>query len=76
MSKQVPDEVVDQLRDVFIPLTQLVESLNHLEPGGTLKDDLAVESKRYGKVSISFCKKPLILNIKQGNKTYILKVVE
>ncbi len=73
---KLPDEIIDQLRDVFIPVAKLVESLNHIEPGGTLKDDLAVESKRYGKVSVSFCKRPLILNIKQGNKTYTLKVVE
>lgn len=76
MSKKLPDEVVDQLRDVFVPLTKLVESLNNIEPGGTLNDELVVKSKRYGNVSVSFCKTPLIVKIRQGSKTYILKVVE
>ncbi len=74
--RQLPDEVIDQLRDVFVPVTELVESLNRLEPGGTLNDELVVQSKKYGEVSISFCKTPLIINIKQGSKTYVLKVVE
>ncbi len=74
--QQLPDEVIDQLRDVFLPVIKLVESLNHLEPGGTLNNELVVKSKRYGKVRVSFCKTPLILSIEQGSKTYLLKVIE
>ncbi len=72
----LPDEVIDQLRDVFVPVTQLVQSLDRIEPGGTLNDELVVQSKKYGEVTVTFCKNPLIVNIGQGGKTYVLKVVE
>lgn len=69
-------KVVRKYNDLYICLTDLVDALQVLEPGGTLLDDVVIYQKEEGKVSLTYVATPLQLTIQDKNRKFILRVIE
>jgi len=72
--------VVQKYHKLYKPLIDLVDTLQRIEPGGTLVDDVTFSNKtdEHGesKVRIAYVARPVMMTIKDGNRTFILRVLE
>jgi hypothetical protein len=78
ISKQTAEaRVVHKYHKLYAPLIELVDALQNLEPGGTLVDDVTLTDKPHeNKVSIAYAARPVMLTIKDGERTFILRLIE
>ncbi len=77
ISKQTAEaRVVRKYQKLYKPLIELVDSLQNLEPGGTLVDDVVIKKKDSGGIRIAYAAKPVMLTINDGGKVFILRMVE
>ncbi len=78
ISKETAEaRVVHNYRKLYIPLIELVDALQNLEPGGTLVDEVTLTDKPEDrKVSIAYAARPVMLTIKDKDRTFILRIVE
>jgi hypothetical protein len=72
---QAKARVAEGYRELYRPLMELVDALQDLEPGGTLIDD-AVVMRDKQEVRIAYVARPVMLTIRDEDKTFILRVVE
>ena len=67
--------VVNKYHKLYQPLIELVDSLQDLEPGGTLVDDVSIYRDEDKKVHIAYVAKPIMLTITEQDRVFILRVV-
>ncbi len=72
---QAKAKVAERYRELYRPLMKLVDALQGLEPGGTLIDD-AVVMRDEKEVRIAYVAHPVMLTIRDEDKTFILRVIE
>ena len=69
--------VVHKYNKLYKPLMELVDSLQDLEPGGTLVDDVTLVDKVGGdNVRIAYAARPVMLTIQTKTRAFILRIVE
>lgn len=61
--QQAMQKVVRKYNKLYTSLTDLVEALQKLEPGGTLVDDITFTQKQNDKVSVAYIATPIQLTI-------------
>ncbi len=77
ISKEVAEaRVVQKYNKLYKPLVELVDTLQILEPGGTLVDDVSFMQNDDGTVRIAYIAKPMMLTITDGDRVFILRMVE
>lgn len=77
ISKQTAEaRVVRKYQKLYKPLIELVDSLQNLEPGGTLVDDVVIKKKDSGGIRIAYAAKPVMLTIKDKDRIFMLRVIE
>jgi hypothetical protein len=59
-----------------VPLVELIDSLQNLEPGGTLVDDIVLKRKEDGGVHMEYVAKPMMLTVVDKKRQLTLRVVE
>lgn len=69
-------KVVKKYHKLYGSLTDLVDALQKMEPGGTLVDDIAFTQKKNGKVSIAYIATPIQVTISTKERRFILRVIE
>ena len=69
---QAKANIVGEYRKLYEPLIDLVGALQGLEPGGTLVDDIVIGKK----ARVAYAAHPVMLTIRDSNRTFILQVVE
>lgn len=67
--------VIHKYHKLYMPLMELVDALQDLEPGGTLVDDTVI-MKNDEKIRIAYAARPVMLTIKDKDRMFILRVVE
>jgi len=69
--------VVNKYHKLYEPLIDLVNALQLIEPGGTLIDNVTLtEKSTESKVEIAYTARPVMLTIKDKDRTFILRVIE
>jgi hypothetical protein len=68
--------LVEQYDEFYPALLKMIAALESVEPGGTLTDKMVIDSKKHGKVAISYCAKPLYVTLEHAGKKYIFKIVD
>jgi len=69
--------VVNKYHKLYVPLIDLVNALQNMEPGGTLVDDVTFTDKPEGHtVRVAYVARPVMLTIKDKHRTFILRVIE
>lgn len=68
--------VVRKFNKLYVPLMELIDALQNLEPGGTLVDDVTLNRNDGGGVHIEYVAKPIMLTIKEKNRAFVLRVLE
>ena len=69
--------VVNKYHKLYVPLIELVNALQNLEPGGTTVDSVTLTDKPEGHtVQVEYAARPVMLTIKDKDRTFILRVVE
>jgi len=82
MKQSIPKEtaearVVSKYNKLFKPLMELIDSLQGLEPGGTLVDDITLIDKADGdSVRVAYSAHPIMLTIQTKERAFILRMVE
>jgi hypothetical protein len=77
LDKQTAEtRVVRKYQKLYVPLIELIDALQNLEPGGTLVDDVVLSRKDKGSVHMEYVARPTMLTIVDGKRTFILRVVE
>lgn len=74
-NEQTKARVTERYRELYGPLMELVDALQDLEPGGTLIDD-AVVMRDKQEVRIAYVARPVMLTIRDEDRTFILRVIE
>lgn len=69
---QAKANVVGKYHKLYEPLIELVDALQGLEPGGTLIDDIVIGQE----TRVAYAAHPVMLTIRDGDRTFILRVVE
>lgn len=69
-------EVARKFYQLYAPLIELVDSLQDLEPGGTLVDSVVINRHSDDRVHIEYVAEPIMLTIREKRKKLILRVVE
>lgn len=67
--------VINKYHKLYSPLIELVNALQDLEPGGTLVDDTII-MRDDEKIRIAYAARPVMLTIKDKDRTFVLRVVE
>jgi hypothetical protein len=70
------DKLASQFDQIYPALLQIVETLQQIEPGGTLTEDIVAKSKTFGSSYISYTAKPLCVAIEHDDKKFILRVLD
>ena len=69
--------VVWKYRKLYVNLMELVDALQRIEPGGTLVDDVTITNASEGEVvRLAYAARPVMLTVKDKDRTFILRVVE
>jgi hypothetical protein len=68
--------VVRKFEKLYVPLVELIDSLQNLEPGGTLVDDVVLNRKEDGGVHMEYVAKPIMLTVIDKKRRLTLRVVE
>lgn len=78
ISKETAEaRVVHKYHKLYKPLIELVDSLQILEPGGTLVDDVTfIDKPEDRKIRIAYAARPVMLTIRDKDRTFILRVME
>jgi len=75
--ERAESRVVNRYHKLYRPLIELVDALQDLEPGGTLVDDIKISDSGSGdNVHIEYVAHPISLTIKDGSKTFVLRIAE
>ena len=75
--ERAESRVVNRYHKLYKPLIELVDSLQDLEPGGTLVDDIEISRSEGNKqVHIEYVAHPVMLTINDNDKTFVLRIVE
>ena len=65
-----------KFQQLYVPLMELLDRLQDLEPGGTLIDDIVIDRDHQGSVHIEYTAHPISLVIKDEDKAMVLRVVD
>ena len=81
MRTPVPKEtakakIARKFDQLYIPLTELIDALQTIEPGGTLLDPVKLESSAAGHVELEYVAQPKMLTITTEQRKLILRVLE
>lgn len=68
--------VVRKFEKLYVPLVELIDSLQNLEPGGTLVDDVVLSRKEDGGVRMEYVAKPMMLTVIDKKRKLTLRVIE
>lgn len=70
--------VVRKYKKLYKPLMELVDSLQELESGSTLVDDVTLIDEVDGNnnVRIAYAAHPMMLTIQTKNRAFILRMIE
>lgn len=74
--ERAESRVVNRYHKLYKPLIELVDALQDLEPGGTLVDDVKISKSESDGVHVEYFARPVILTIKEGSRTFVLRIVE
>jgi hypothetical protein len=69
-------KVVRRYNKLYESLMELLNSLQILEPGGTLIDDIVISTREEGKVRLAYISTPVQLAIEDQDRRFILRVIE
>ncbi|HEU4966417.1 MAG TPA: hypothetical protein VFT53_02965 [Candidatus Saccharimonadales bacterium] len=73
--ERAESRVVNRYHKLYVPLIELIDALQDLEPGGTLVDNVKIGiSEVDKKVHIEYTAHPITLTIKDGNRSFILRI--
>ncbi|MGV9676441.1 hypothetical protein ACWDSJ_14285 [Nocardia sp. NPDC003482] len=81
MRKRISQKVAEiraarKFQQLYVPLMELIDRLQDLEPGGTLVDDIIIDRDKQGHVHIEYTAHPISLVIKDKDKALILRVLD
>lgn len=62
--------------ELYEAILELVGSLQEIEPGGTLMDDLSVTSADGRSLRIGYTAQPIIVSVRDGERKVIVRVVD
>jgi hypothetical protein len=62
--------------ELYEAVLELVGSLQEIEPGGTLMDDLTITSGDGRSLRIGYTAQPIIVSVEDGKRKVIVRVVE
>lgn len=68
--------VVRKFEKLSVPLVELIDALQNLEPGDTLVDDITLHRKEDGGVRMEYVAKPIMLTVVDKKRKLTLRVVE
>jgi hypothetical protein len=75
--ERAESRVVNRYHKLYKPLIELVDALQDLEPGGTLVDNIRIgRSEADKQVRIEYTAHPVTLTISDGNKSFLLRIVD
>jgi hypothetical protein len=75
--ERAESRVVNRYHKLYKPLIELVDSLQDLEPGGTLVDDIRINRSESDKqVHIEYVAHPVTLTIMDNDRTFILRIAK
>ncbi len=81
MKKRISQKVAEiraarKFQQLYVPLMELIDRLQDLEPGGTLVDDIVVNRDGQGHIHIEYTAHPISLVVKDKDKALILRVLD
>jgi hypothetical protein len=75
--ERAESRVVNRYHKLYVPLIELIDALQDLEPGGMLVDNVKIGKSEADKtVRVEYSAHPIILTIKDGNRAFILRIAE
>jgi hypothetical protein len=74
--KIVLDKLTSQFDGLYPLIQEMAETLGSIEPGGTLIDEVVIQSDKHGSAFVAYTADPLGIAFERGNKKYILKVLD
>jgi hypothetical protein len=77
VSKETAEtRVTRKYAKLYVPLIELVDTLQNLEPGGILVDEAEFTKKDDGGLRVAYKARPMQLTIIEGHRRFSLKVEE
>lgn len=75
--ERAESRVVNRYHKLYKPLIELIDSLQDLEPGGTVINNITIgRSENDKKVHLEYEAHPVVLTINDGTKNFVLRIVE
>ena len=68
--------VIRKYHKLYVPLVELVDALQNLEPGGTLVDEATFTTKEDGHIQIAYKARPVQMVIVDGERKFRVRVDE
>lgn len=73
--ERAESRVVNRYHKLYVPLIELIDALQDLEPGGTLVDNITISKSDSDKpIHIEYVAHPVTLTIKEDDKAFILRI--
>jgi len=73
--ERAESRVVNRYHKLYVPLIELIDALQDLEPGGTLVDNVRIgRSERDKQVHIEYVAHPITLTVTEGDRTFTLRI--
>lgn len=74
--ERAESRVVNRYHKLYIPLVELIDSLQDLDPGGTLVDDIKLtQNQADKKILIQYKAHPVKLTIDDGKRAFVLQII-
>lgn len=70
------EQLAVQFENLYPAIQELMTGLEKIEPGGTLGDEIIIQSKTLGSAFITFSVQPICLIIEHGNRKYVFRTME
>lgn len=73
--ERAESRVVNRYHKLYVPLLELIDALQDLEPGGTVVDDVRIgRSDNDKQIHIEYAARPVTLTITEDDKVFALRI--
>lgn len=73
--ERAESRVVNRYHKLYVPLIELIDALQDLEPSGTVVDDIRIgRSESDKQIHIEYAARPITLTITEDDKVFTLRV--
>ena len=73
--ERAESRVVNRYHKLYVPLIELIDALQDLEPGGTVVDNVRIgRSESDKQVHIEYVAHPITLTVVEGDRTFTLRI--